>query len=295
MRHQLTALLIVTAVIGVLGVTPSVTGAQTTECSNTVRYDEFRTDNATISTASNESVTVQKENTQVRIEQAPGFIRVNASNPNGYCVDYTVEIADDVVNPAELGTVDSNSGNVTAEWRAIRDFETAETFTSVSFTLPAGESATFAASDLRVTTLSWTGEAKSTGSGVLHWVTSLSLGSDDGPLTDRTYTFSARDNSTYVSVLLTNESTGRRVDDWQAMYRTSGGGWTPISTESDDPVFYRDIGESTVQFVFNDRNAEVEFTANPTWRDKANYQVESYLSGLDALGDISLFGGDSEA
>jgi len=289
-RLTLATLLVVAAVVGSLGAVAPAAGAQSTECSNTVRYDEFRTDNATVSSAANESTTVQKENTEARIEQAAGFIRLNATNPNGYCVEYTVQIADDVVDPAELGNVDSNDGNATADWQAIRDFETDETFTSVSFVLPADSSATFAASDLRVKSLSWTGEAKRAGSGFLHWVDGFSWGSDDDPLKERTYTFTAEDNSTYVSVSLANESTGQRVDDWQAMYRTPDGEWTPISTDSGDPVFYRNSGEDTIQFVFNDQDAEIEFTANPTWRDKAGYQVDSYLSGWDALKNFSLFG-----
>lgn len=272
----------------------SAAAATTPECSTTVTYDEFRTDNATVDAAANDSATVEKQNTLVRVEQATGFIRVDAENPNGYCVQFEVQIDDRVVGPAELGDVDSNNGSVTAEWHAIRDFEADETYTSVEFTLAPGEEATFAASDLRVKSLAWTGTVASTGGSWLDQVTNVSLDGDDEPLEKRQYTFSAENNSTYVTISLENESTGRSVDEWQAMYRTNSNSWTPISTDSTEPVFYRKVGDQNIQFVFNDQDAEVRFTANPNWRDDLGYQLDSYTSGWDSLLDLNPFSDDEE-
>ncbi len=293
MKARILATLLVLSVLSPLALA-APTSATQSECSTTVTYDEFRTDNTTVDAAANDSATIEKQNTLVRVEQATGFIRIDAENPNGYCVQFEVQIDDRVVGPAELGDVDSNNDSVTAEWHAIRDFEADETYTSVEFTLEPGEQATFAASDLRVKSLSWTGTVTSTGGSWFDQLTNFSIGSDDEPLQKRQYTFSAENNSTYVTISLQNESTGRSVDDWQAMYRTPSNDWTPISTDSTEPVFYRKVGDQNIQFVFNDPDAEVRFTANPTWRDDLGWQLDSYSSGWDSLFDLNPFGDDEE-
>jgi len=285
----LVAMLLLSLAVPVGASTPATAAA----CSNTVTVDEFRFDNTTVDAAANDSATVETQNVEVRVEQASGFIRVHGKNPNGYCVRFTVQIDRQIVDPAELGDVDSTNGSTTAEWHAIRDFQRDETFTSVGFTLSPGEEATFAASDLRVKSLSWTGTAKSTGGSWWESLSNFSL-EDDEALEQRQYTFSAANNSTYVTVSLRNESTGRSVDDWQAMYRTGSNGWRPISTESDEPVFYRKVGDETIQFVFNDRDAEVRFTANPDMGDKVGYQLDSYSTGWGDLLDIGPFGDDDD-
>lgn len=255
------------------------------QCSNMVVYDEFRFNNATVDTAANGSATIQRENTKVRVEQATGFIRIHAENPNGYCNEVHVRLASKIVSPAELGTVEALANNTTAEWHAVRDFERDVTYTEVVFTLPAGSEATFAPSKLTVKSLAWTGQAKSAGGSLWDRLSGFEWG-DDEDLRQRTYQFSARNNSSIVTLSLRNQSTGRTVEEWQAMYRVGDGSWTPISKDADAPVFYRTVGEHQIQFLFNDPDAEVQFTANPTTWDKAQYQFDSYTAGIDALGDL---------
>lgn len=261
----------------------AATPSTPTECSNTVTYDAFRFDNATVSKAANDSATARAQNTEVTVEQATGFVRIKASNPNGYCVEVHVRLDEAIVAPAELGAVENNGGHVTAEWRAVRDFEREETYTEVVFTLPAATSATFAPSKLRVKSLSWTGTAKSEGASVWDKWTDVSWG-DEPDLEQRTYTFSAQESTETITVSLRDDTTGREVEEWQAMYRSSNdSGWTPVSTDSSAPVFYREVDDHRVQFVFNDPSAEVRFTANPDTWDKADHQWESWWSGTNAV------------
>jgi len=283
----LVVVLLVATIAVPLGAAPA--SASTTaqqDCSNRVVYDAFRFDNATVDAAANGSATATAQNTKVRVEQATGFVRINASNPNGYCVEFQVNLAPKIVSPAELGDVDSNDGDRTAGWHAIRDFERDTTYTQVVFTLGAGETATFAPSKLRVKSLSWTGDVKDEGGSFWESVSNYSFGEEE-ELKKRTYRFSAENTTETITVSLRNESTGKAVDEWQAMYRTSNEtGWRPVSTDSQAPVFYRDVGDHRVQFVFNDPDAEVKFTARPTRWDKATYEWESWAAGTDAIDDF---------
>lgn len=257
-------------------------------CENSVVHDAFRVDEDTISAAANGTATSTASNTRVRVEQATGFIRLNATNPNGYCVKFQVELASDVITPAELGYVDSLDGNTTAVWHAVHDFNASATYTSVTFTLPAASTATFAPSEARVTSLAWTGDVKAAGGSLWNRIADIDIPyvGDDGELDQRTYTYSPTNNSTtIITVPLENESDGRRISDWQAMYRTPDQGWTPLKENSNDAVFYRKVDETTLQFVFNDRQAEVRFTANPTLRDQLDYDLKSYLSGVSTVED----------
>ncbi|ADB63917.1 hypothetical protein Htur_5029 (plasmid) [Haloterrigena turkmenica DSM 5511] len=268
------------------------------ECETTVTHDAFRTDNETVTAAQNGTATSTVDNTDVSVDTDVGFVHLNAKNPNGYCVRYVVEMSPDVIDPADLGHIDANNGSETATWRAIHDFDADETYTEVEFVLQGGEEATFAPSKLRVTSLKWTGTAKNATNGWLPQV-DLSLGSlfGDGDLEQRQYTLSAENNSEdSVSVSLANESLGKEVSEYQAVYRTDDGRWTPVGTDTGDPVYKSESGDgSVVNFHFNDADAEVEFTANPTAVDKAKHQYRSYLSGIDFLDGImpGLAGGSS--
>ena len=283
----LVAVLLVATIAAPVGVVAPATAATTQgECSNTVAYDAFRFDNSTINAAANGSATATAQNTEVTVEQATGFVRINASNPNGYCVEFTVRLDEAIVAPAELGDVDSNDENSTAEWHAVHDFERDETYTEVVFSVPAGGEATFAPSKLRVTSLSWTGSAKSEGASWWDRVSNVSFGEEE-QLEQRTYRFNASDSAETITVSLENEETGERVEEWLAMYRTSNqSAWTPVSTDSTDPVFYREIDDNRIQFVFNDPTAQVRFTANPTRWDKADHEWDSWTSGVDVVEDI---------
>jgi len=137
-----------------------------------------------------------------------------------------------------------------------------------------------------VKSLSWTGDVKDEGGSWWESVSNYSFG-DDEELKKRTYRFSAENTTETITVSLRNDTTGKTVDEWQAMYRTSNeSSWRPVSTDSQAPVFYREVGDHRVQFVFNDADAEVKFTARPTRWDKATHQVESWTAGVDVLDDF---------
>lgn len=275
-----------------VGIAPT-TATPETQCSNMVVHDDYRFDNSTIQQAANGSASSTVSNTKVSVEQDTGFIRVKAKNPNGYCNEVHVRLASEVVPVSELGSIDSIDGNHTTSWHAVRDFEREETYTEVTFTLGAGEQATFAPSDIRVRTLSWTGKAKSVSSGLFGNLSKYNpLADDDEPLEQRTYTYSPETNNStrYITVALVNQSDDRRIEDWQAVYKQPDGEWRPVTEESDNAVFYRKMDGENVQFIFNDRDATVRFTANPTRWEQAQHEWTIYRSGSDFLSNFS-FGG----
>lgn len=267
------------------------------DCETTVTHDAFRTDEATISEAQNGTATSTVDNTDVSLDTNVGFVHLSAKNPNGYCVRYVVEISPDVIDPADLGHIEANNGTETATWRAIHDFEADETYTKVEFVLQGGEETTFAPSKLRVTSLKWTGAGKEATS---KWLPDIDLGLGaifgEGDLEQRTYTLTPEnDSDNGVSVALSNDSLDKEVSEYQAVYRTDGGSWTPVGTDTNDPVYKVESAEgNVVEFRFNDPDAEVEFTANPTVVDKAHHEVRKYTSGIDFLdGLIPGFAGGS--
>lgn len=257
--------------------------AQESQCSNAVTYDQFRFNNETVAAAANGTATATAKNTEVRVEQAPGFVRVQGTNPNGYCIQFRVRLNASIVSPAELGEITANEGNISAEWHAVRDFERDVTYTEVVFTLPAGSKATFAPSEVRVKSLAWTGDAKSAGGSLWDSLSDFSIG-DPPTLEQRTYRFNATSDTDTITVNLKNGSTGQEVEEWQAMYRTANQtGWTPVSTDSESAVFYRRIDAHQIQFVFNDATGEVRFTANPSVLDKADHSWDAWWSGQDVI------------
>lgn len=279
-------LLVLTPIAAATPATASAVTDEQPQCETTVTHDAFRTDNATVADATNGTATSSVDNTEVSVDTNVAFVHLNAKNPNGYCVRYVVEIGPEVIDPADLGHIDANNGSEEATWRALHDFDADETYTQVEFVLEGGEEATFAPSKLRVTSLKWTGTAKNATSGLLP---DIGLGSifGGGDLEQRTYTLTAENSSDTVSVALSNESLDKEVAEYQAVYRTDDRGWTPVETDSDDAVFLREAdGGDVVEFTFNDPDAEVEFTANPSALDKARHQYRSYLSGADWIRDL---------
>ena len=275
--------------------------AQTDEstCETTVTHDAFRTDNATVTDATNGTASSTVDNTQVTVDTNVAFVHLSAQNPNGYCVEYTVEISPDAVDPADLGTIESNNGTESASWRAIHDFDTDETYTEVTFTLEPGESATFAPSKVRVASLKWTGTAKDKAAGVLGGI-DLGVGSifDGGDLEQRKYTLTADNESgDSVSVALSNSSLGKEVTEYQAVYRTSEDGvWVPVETDTSAPVYKSESADGdVVTFHYNDLDAEVEFIANPSVVDKATHQYRAYMAGADWIRGLLPDDGDSTA
>jgi len=285
-RASVFALCFVLLVAPIAAAMPAAATDEQPACETTVTHDAFRTNDATISEAQNGTATSTVENTKVSVDTNVGFIHLSAENPNGYCVRYVVEISPEVVDPAELGHIDANNGTETATWRALHDFDADETYTQVEFVLQSGETATFAPSKLRVKSLKWTGTATNATS---DWLPDIGLGSifGGGDLEQRQYTLTAANESDSVSVALSNESLDKEVTEYQAMYRTDDRGWTPVGTDSSDPVYLSESdGGKVVKFYFNDPTAEVRFTANPTVVDKGRYQVQSYVSGVEWFQDL---------
>lgn len=292
-------LLVATVATPVAGAATASASASTTSsasCETTARHDAFRLDAETVNASANGSATSSLLNTQVQVEQATGFIRVNGSNPNGYCVRFVVEVAPEVVSPASLGTIDSTNSNHTATWRAVHDFNGSETYTEVEFVLGPGERAQFAPAKARVAALSWTGTAKDTASGLLG-DTDIDIpyiGDSTNDLEKRSYEFSPEENgTTIITVPLQSEDGNQSIDEYHAVYRTDTQSWRPVGTDSSAPVFKRELeGGQAVQFQFNDPSAEVKFTANPTWTERRKHDWTAYWSGVDWYTEH--FGGGSE-
>lgn len=283
--------LVVAGVAGPVGIASAATPAPSSstpsmqdDCQTTVTHDAFRDDTETVEQLRNESkAQTIVDNTRVTVEETSGFYRVNGENPNGYCVAFTVQVSDKAMPAAQIpGSVESNDGNHEAKWEAIHDFNTSETYTEVTFVLPANTTATFAPSEARVMSLSWASErtekAKSIGDKLTEKIF-------DKDLEKKTYTINP-DGEQEVTIPLHNPNTDEKVTEWQAMYTTDGGEtWVPVKRESTDPVYITTENEQQVSFRFNDPNAKVRFTANPDSLDKANYQVKGYLSGIPFIGD----------
>lgn len=269
------------------------TGAQSSDsCDTVVRHDAFRHNTETVNTTLNGTGSSAVQNTKVTVEPTSAFVRIQASNPNGYCVRVVVELASEIVTPASLGTVDSNNDSHTATWRAVHDFNASETYTEVAFTLPPGTKTGFAPAKARVAALKWTGDAKDTTAGVFGDV-DLPFGDDEQPaLEQRHYRFTPTNDTDIITVPLQNGAGNRTIDEYRAVYTTPAtDGWRPVGTDSSAPVFERQLdGGDAVQFQFN-RNATVKFTANPTRVEKAEHEWTAYWSGVDWLDD---FFGSSE-
>jgi len=127
-----------------------------------VVYDEFRTDDTVVENANTTgSARVIKQNTRATVEDDDAFVRLGLENPNSYAVAFEVQLSEEIVRPATLGTVRAtDTDGVTADWQAQHDFEAEETHTRVTVVVPAETDVLFTPSQLRVKSLSWTGEAE---------------------------------------------------------------------------------------------------------------------------------------
>lgn len=258
--------------ITALAIPAGARAQSSTSCSTEVVHDVFRTSAAVEAINESGQAVSRSMNTRVTVKDVTAFIRLIAANPNGYCVRYTVEIGPEIVSPADLGVIESLEGNTSAEWRTVQNLSSGSVYTRVTFRVEPGSSVTFAPSEIRVKSLSWTGEAKRRSTGVMSTIDSL-LGRDK--LEQRTYRIEP-DESSRVTVDL--EHDGRRVDEWQAKY-TLDDRTAPVTQDADAPVYYT-ASDSSVTFHFNDKAAEVTFTADPTAIDKLAYSAESYWSGI---------------
>jgi hypothetical protein len=261
----------------------STAAAESSSCEQSVRHETFRTSEAVATFNETGEVTSTTSNTEVRVEDVPGFVRLHASNPNGYCVSYVVELSPEIVSPADLGEIESSDENTTASWRANQNLTSGVVYTRVELTLPANETATFAPSTVRVQSLSWTGTAKQESQSALSSIRSLF--GDDEKLHKRTYQIAPTSSSSRITVPL--ENGGQEIEEWQATYEVDGTP-RPVSQDASAPVYYTE-SSSSVTFHFSqeavERGRTVRFVAEPGWLDKMTYSAESYWSGLSVLQD----------
>lgn len=277
------SLLAATVVLVLLAATMGVGATAAGECSNSVHVDAFRADNATIRELQDSgSASTTEKNVGITVSETDAFLRVDARNPNGYCVAVTVEISSDVAPPAELGKISATNSSNTATWEAMQDLEDGETYTRVRFEVPAGSSVQFAPSKLRVQSLSWTGSAESKATGVTDKVKGVFGFRPE--LEQNTYEFSP-DGADTVTVDLTGPE-GERVEEWQAVYQNEHGDWVPVSKTSDESVYYEQETDS-VKFKFNTKTT-VKFTANPGVMDKARHDYQSYTSSWKEILNVKL-------
>lgn len=276
--RSLAGLLALVLLVGAVAIAPGAAAPDSSSACNqgvthdltsATAIDEYNESGAATSTVSN---------TDVEVEDATGFVKIHASNPNGYCNAFTVSISSEIVAPADLGTVDSNEEHVGAKWRAIQNLSSGNVYTEVTFTLEAGETATFAPSKVRVQSLSWTGEAKESGGSIL---SSVSGWFGDKTLDKREYEIAPTNGTDAVTIQL--ERGDDRVDEWLATYSVGDGPDRDVTTDASQPVYYTE-SESAVTFRFNDDRATVDFTANPKMHEKLGHSGKSYLSGLNDIG-----------
>lgn len=264
------------------GVAPGVSSAAAQESCSEVTVDAFRVSNSTIAELNKTgSATVREQNVRVTVEETESFVRVRTHNPNGYCTRVSVEISREIVSPAELGEVDAaapEGSNISAEWSAMHSLADDELYTDVTYRAPAGvEGLLFAPSQLRVRSLSWTGEAERDANTTLSTLRELIGAKED--LDKSEYEFAPNSSGDTITVSLSS-SDGRQVEEWHALYKTESGEWAPVEQETAAPVFYTEReGENMVKFHFNNQT-KVKFTANPGIREKASYQMESYQSSI---------------
>lgn len=270
--------LVVTSLVAVGGLAAPAAADDDCEPEHTVTIDDLRQDNETINhfEATGEA-NLSEDNVAVDVDADEAFVRLHTANPNSYCTEVTVELGEDVVSPATLGSVEAvGDEDIVADWRSVHDFDVEETYTEVTVRLPAETEATFAPSQIRVKALSWTSELEA--SGVLEELRDR-IGWSSPPLEERSHTFEGVQGER-VTIPLTHPEDGEEVvDSWLGTY-TVDGEQRVLAADSSDPVFYRTVDDGeALEIVFNE-DATVEFVAEPTIRDRISYEVSSFLSSL---------------
>ncbi|WP_066418790.1 hypothetical protein [Halorubrum aethiopicum] len=261
-----------------------------------VVFDEFRTDEAVVENANTTGSTqITKQNTRATVEDDDAFVRLGLENPNSYAVAFEVQLDKAIVKPATLGTVRAvDNDTVTANWEANHDFEAEETHTQVTVVVPAETDVLFTPSQLRVKSLSWTGEAERSAETIRERVTQLW---EENRLEQREYDVTGSEGE-IVTVDLQNPETGERVEEWHATYALSDkpdARPTPLAEGTGEPVFYRPIENDegdveAIQVTFNEA-ATVTLTVEPTATEKLGYEVTSYRSSVFDGFDWGPFGG----
>lgn len=273
----------------------SSTSTSTAACQTIVEHDAFRNDNDTVAALANDGqASSSEQNTDVTIKDVTGFYRLSATNPNGYCVRFHVNISSEAVDPAHIpGGVAATDHDIEAEWTARHDFAADETYTSVTFTLPpATENVTFAPSKFRVASVAWASEREAKADGILGSLT----GDNQDPekdLTKRHYQFNATEDEVpqTISVPLENPQTDESIDDYNLRYSMDGGEtWKPVGTDTSDPVYKRETDDgSQLLITIRDADAEVKMTANPTGIEEVQHDFTTYGGFWSGL-----LGGDDE-
>lgn len=250
-----------------------------------VTYDEFRTDQEVVdeynSTGDAERT---QSNTRVRLEEASPWQRLTVENGNNYCVQFTVQIASEIIQPATIGNVGAAEADVDAQWRAAYDFDTDEQYTEVTIHAPPETELLFAPSEARVMSLQWTSKAKE-GSGTIRDFTGSLF---SGELEERHYDLEGEAGDT-VTVRLTDNSTDRQIGSWQGTYEIDGD-TRPLTQDSGEPVFYRELegqNQTAIEVAFN-QDAEVSFTAEPTVREQLTHDTLQWRSGFDEITDVDV-------
>ena len=286
-RTHIRALFAAVLVVCLIGLAAGGTLAQddTPEPEMEVVFDEFRTDDAVVESVNTTgSAQVTKQNTRATVEEDDAFVRVGLENPNSYPVAFEVQISNELVKPATLGTVRAvDTEGVTADWQAQHDFEAEETHTRMTVVVPAETDVLFTPSQLRVKSLSWTGEAEQSAETLRDRVTKLW---NEERLEQRTYEVTGSEGE-IVTVDLENPETGDRIEEWHATYTLAGDATprpTPLAEGTGEPVFYRPIenddGEvDAIQVTFNEAGT-VRLTVEPSATERISYEMTSYRSSV---------------
>jgi len=286
--HQHTFRVLLAAVLAVclVGLAAGGTLAQddTPSPEMEVVYDEFRTDDTVVENANTTgSAQVIKQNTRATVEDDDAFVRLGLENPNSYAVAFEVQLSEEIVRPATLGTVRAtDTDGVTADWQAQHDFEAEETHTRVTVVVPAETDVLFTPSQLRVKSLSWTGEAEQSAETLRERVTTLW---EDDRLEQRTYQVTGSEGE-IVTVDLENPETGDRIEEARHLHarRRRSGETHPLAEGTGEPVFYRPIENDdgtvdAIQVTFNEAGT-VSLTVEPTTTEKLGFEMTSYRSSV---------------
>ena len=248
-----------------------------------VQYDEFRTsDNLVDDVVETGDAEYIQQNTRVTVEEDDAFVRVGFENPNSYAVEYEVQLDEAIVDPATLGTVRSVDSDAEAYWEASHDFDADATYTRVTIVVPADTNALLAPNQLRIKSLSWTGDAEQQAE---TWRDRLTQWRDDDDLEQREYELEGEAGE-QVTIDLTHPDTDERVDNWHATYRLDDGDLDrPLAEGSGQPVFYRGLEDEDgelegIQVTFNEQ-ADVRLVVEPTMRESVTHQWTSYRASLE--------------
>ena len=256
-----------------------------------VQYDEFRTDSSLVDevTETGEAEYIQ-QNTRVTVEEDDAFVRVGFENPNSYAVEYEVQLHEEIVDPATLGTVRAIDDDAEAYWEASHDFDADATFTRVTIVVPAETNVLLAPNQLRIKSLSWTGDAEQQAE---TWRDRVAQWRDDGGLEQREYELAGEEGE-QITIDLSHPDTDERVEDWHATYRLDDDGLArPLAEGSGQPVFYRGLEDEAgdlegIQVTFNE-DADVRLVAEPTMRESASHEWTSYRASIDDSFSIPFF------